>query len=266
MATQMKQVFFLSGLPRSGSTLLGSLLAQNPKFTVTPTSPLLDLFCYLSEGLALLHKQYTFDISAVADRVYRGIASTYHEDIRTDYVLDKHRGHPKNVDALRRYFGAEPKIICTNRPVAEVLTSYLSLMARQSGKPNFVDSHLRQKGLAQTTENRARCLWENFVYDPYLSMKIGLEGHKSNIHLVSYGELVGDTHATLDGIYRFLGVDPHRHSLENIENACAEEKDAMWGLEGLHVIRPSVSRESAPPQSVLGQYLTDYYNRFSLCG
>jgi len=30
-----KQVFFISGLPRSGSTLLCNILAQNPEFFVT---------------------------------------------------------------------------------------------------------------------------------------------------------------------------------------------------------------------------------------
>ncbi len=37
------KVHFLGGLPRAGSTLLMNLLGQNPKFTVTPTSGLLEL-------------------------------------------------------------------------------------------------------------------------------------------------------------------------------------------------------------------------------
>jgi sulfotransferase len=34
----MKKIHFINGMPRSGSTLLCNILAQNPKFHVTPTS------------------------------------------------------------------------------------------------------------------------------------------------------------------------------------------------------------------------------------
>ena len=39
----MKQIFFQSSLPRSGSTLLQNILGQNTDFYVTPTSGLLEL-------------------------------------------------------------------------------------------------------------------------------------------------------------------------------------------------------------------------------
>ena len=39
----MKTFYFLAGLPRSGSTVLASILNQNPEVYVTPTSPMLDL-------------------------------------------------------------------------------------------------------------------------------------------------------------------------------------------------------------------------------
>ena len=39
----MKKIFFNSSLPRSGSTLLQNLIAQNPEFYCTPTSGLGDL-------------------------------------------------------------------------------------------------------------------------------------------------------------------------------------------------------------------------------
>ena len=39
----MKTYHFLAGLPRSGSTVLASILNQNPEVYVTPTSPMLDL-------------------------------------------------------------------------------------------------------------------------------------------------------------------------------------------------------------------------------
>jgi len=57
----MKTLFFLSGLPRSGSTLLGSLLNQHPEIYATPTSPLADLLCLLDTNFNHLDLQYTYE-------------------------------------------------------------------------------------------------------------------------------------------------------------------------------------------------------------
>ena len=38
-----EKIFFQSSLPRSGSTLLQNILAQNPDFYATPTSGVLEL-------------------------------------------------------------------------------------------------------------------------------------------------------------------------------------------------------------------------------
>ena len=39
----MKKIYFLSGLPRSGSTVLAALLQQHPEMHTTATSGLLDM-------------------------------------------------------------------------------------------------------------------------------------------------------------------------------------------------------------------------------
>ena len=38
-----KTVHFVSGLPRAGANLLCNILAQNPRFDVTPTSGIIDI-------------------------------------------------------------------------------------------------------------------------------------------------------------------------------------------------------------------------------
>tara|TARA_B100001094_G_C18131979_1_gene772800 strand:- start:403 stop:528 length:126 start_codon:yes stop_codon:yes gene_type:complete len=40
----MKKIFFISGLPRSGNTLLSSLLNQNPDITVSGQSIIPEIF------------------------------------------------------------------------------------------------------------------------------------------------------------------------------------------------------------------------------
>ena len=42
-SVQKKTYFFLAGLPRAGTTLLGAILEQNPDIYVGATSPVLEL-------------------------------------------------------------------------------------------------------------------------------------------------------------------------------------------------------------------------------
>src|SRR4026208_1819083 len=42
MPVERKTIHFIAGMPRAGSTLLGNILAQNPRFHVTPTSSLIE--------------------------------------------------------------------------------------------------------------------------------------------------------------------------------------------------------------------------------
>ena len=46
----MKTYYFMSGLPRSGSTVLASILNQNPAVYVTPTSPMLNVAVKMQEA------------------------------------------------------------------------------------------------------------------------------------------------------------------------------------------------------------------------
>ena len=39
MPGERKTIHFIAGMPRAGSTILGNILAQNPRFHVTPTKP-----------------------------------------------------------------------------------------------------------------------------------------------------------------------------------------------------------------------------------
>src|SRR4029434_9657754 len=49
-----QRIIFNSSMPRSGSTLLQNILAQNPRFYCSPTSPLLELLVNARSHLTTL--------------------------------------------------------------------------------------------------------------------------------------------------------------------------------------------------------------------
>lgn len=259
-----KTVHFLSGLPRSGSTLLGSILGQNPKITVTPTSPLLDLMCYTNESFQKLNSTYTFDYKTVSDNIYKGILENFYNNVNTEIVIDKHRGWPRNIVPIKNYITDEPKIICTYRRISEVITSYIVLIEKDKSKTNFIDEALKESNTPITIENRAKILWYKFISDPYESTVFGLKNCKKNIHFVAYDELTSDPQGCLSKVYGFLGIDNCSHKFDDIKNFCGEDKDYAWGVNGLHDIRSKLEKKSVDPIKVLGSYLTSYYDQFNL--
>jgi sulfotransferase len=261
----LEQVFFLAGLPRSGSTLLGSLIGQRQDFTVTPTSPILDILCATNNVLDAINKQYTFDYQTKSKFVYQAIIKGWYGDIQTRYVLDKHRGYPKNVVPLKMFFTPNPRIICTNRPVADVITSYIALIEKNNDSNNFVDDALRKQNVPINIANRAKMLWENFISDPYNSLTYGIKNFRENLYIIEYDELVKNPKNILSEIYKFLNIEYfENHEFQNIENRCAEEKDAAWGLKNLHLIRKDLVKKSRPAKEVLGSYLEDMYNQYNV--
>lgn len=260
----MKKIYFLSGLPRSGSTLLGSILSQHPELHATPTSPLAELLPYIDEGFSRLDTQYTYDREKVAFNTYNAILSNFYNHIEKPCILDKHRAWPRNINQIKKFFDKNPKIIATNRRISEVIASYILLIEKNKQENNFLDNFLRDSNLRINTNNRVKALWENYISESYSSLVFGLQHFSKNIHLINYEDLMKSPQEELNKIYSFLEIKSYKHDFFNIKNQCAEEKDSAWGLENLHKIRPELKRTSPPPEEIIGEDNVELYDKFNI--
>lgn len=253
-------IHFLSGLPRTGSTLLGSILNQDSRLLVTPTSPLYPLLVNVNECFNVLNIQYTFD-PQVMDRTYKGLIGSFYGNEKR-IIFDKHRGWPKHVEAIKQFINPEPRIICTVRPIVEILTSYIVLADRDPD--NFIDTHLRKEEKSITNENRALLLWTTYLKTSYDSLVSGLKTHAEYILLIQYDELITNPDKAIDNIYDFCGISRCSHHYNSIENTCSESKDEGWGMKNLHTIRPKLQRQSADPLNYLPHAAIDYFSQFDV--
>lgn len=253
----MKHYYFLSGIARSGSTLLGSILNQNPEVHVSPTSPLLDLYCKTEETLQQLNAQYTFDLPTISPAIHQSLHTSYYSSVNKKYIIDKHRGWPRNINTIKQIITPNPKVICTHRPIAENIVSFMKLANKDPD--NFIDKHLKSRGIPINTRNRALCIWENFSADPFYSFKHGLDHNRKHIHIVRYDDLVSSPDQELAKIYEFLEIESYsNHYYTNINNTCAEH-DSNWGMKDLHKINPELKKTSDDPLEVLGEELVEYF-------
>ena len=260
----MQKLYFLGGLPRSGSTLLGSILNQHSEIYVSPTSPLGDVVTDIEKSFNRLDIQFTFDRQQISYNVYSSVLANFYKHIPKSIILDKHRFWGKNLDTVKKFLSNKPKIVATYRPIPEVITSYISLIERSKQEDNFIDNHLRSDNMPITNNNRADYIWRYYVSPSYESMVYGLNKYPELIHLVEYNQLISNSQEELNKIYNFLEVPKETNNFKNIENSCGEQKDEKWGLIGLHDIRPNISKISQNPIDVIGEDDTELYSKFNI--
>ena len=134
------EYFFLSGLPRSGSTMLSAILSQNPTIHAEGNSPLLQ---YLIDMNISVYQKAREQLDAnkkyaIVDRMIRNIPDAYYTNTEKQYVIDKSRTwtYPTNVDLIKRYITATPKIIVLVRPIEEIVASFVNLY-KKNGREDY---------------------------------------------------------------------------------------------------------------------------------
>ena len=85
-------IHMISGLPRSGSTLLAALLRQNPALHAGITSPVGSLFSVVRRELGAVNETSVFVDDAQRKAILRGLFEGYYHAIhRTRTVIDTNR-------------------------------------------------------------------------------------------------------------------------------------------------------------------------------
>lgn len=250
-----KQFHFLSGIGRSGSTVLAAILSQNPDIHATATSPLLDMLVFSEKAWReQVTQSRTRGVPGQLDNIYKGIINGTWAHVPKPVIIDKHRAWPRNSRGIREMFGQEsPKIICTVRDTASCVASFVRLIEQSPGTVSAVDAILKSKGLPLTTAYRCDCIWEDFLQNVYESLWIGWNECRGNLLLVEYDDLTAKPDETLARIYDFLGMPAYaRHNFQRIENV-EVENDIFWGFDGLHDVRSVMSKTARPPEEVIGE-------------
>ena len=253
----MAEFRFLAGLPRSGSTVLATLLSQHPQLHTSPTSILRDLL-HSVQRYHLGESPYFPRDSDQCSNIQRGLLRGFYEHIDKPYVLEKDRGWSANCRLIQNLTGERPKVVATVRRVSEVLASF-SLLADRVGASNKMDDELHQANRPVTQLGRTRVLWEKYVYTSWRDFKVGYENNRDCFHLVDYDHLVNNPLNAVRRVYDFLGLPPATTTIVKLTNP-SPENDAIYGVPGLHDVRSKLERTSPPPEVVLGEEVCKFWD------
>lgn len=233
-----RRFHFISGLPRSGSTLLGAVLAQNPGFHAGMSSPLGGMFEVLLKEMSVQNEFSVLFGDGVRRRVLRGLFDNYYADREAAVVFDTNRIWCAHMPALRELF-PEARVIGCVRDLPWVVDSIERVIRQNSLSPSSIFDHMahgtvytRANGLTSST---------GLVGYAYDALKQAYYGEQADrLILVQYETLARDPEHALRAIYDFIGEPYFGHDFERVE---FDDRgfDARIGTPGLHHVRSRVS-------------------------
>lgn len=233
------QYYFLSGCPRSGTTLLSSILQQNPKFHTDIASPLNGL---MQQILNFYDDGFNKSLTPKKiKRIIENVVDAYYEDVKKPIIFDNNRCYTGKLEILRDLYPYTKVLVCV-RSIPDILNSFENIYRKNMYKGNSnIYGHA-----SSTIYNRCESL---IVNDGVLGLalshlKQGLHDPNNDMMmLIEYEDLVNDTENVLHDIYEFLEFEPFEHDLSNIKGIKnADKVDDELNLQGLHDIRPTISR------------------------
>lgn len=252
---------FISGLPRAGSTLLGALLAQNPRFQAGMSGPLAGMFRVMVDELSAGNEFSAFFSDDQRRRVLRGLFENYYAESPAEVIFDTNRAWCAHMPALAELF-PESRVIACVRDLDQVINSFERLMADNSLSPSSIFDYKSGSTVYSRAEGLASA--NGMVGAAFNSLKQAYYGAQSDrLLLVQYQTLSTHPARVLAAIYDFIGEEDFVHDFEHV---AFDDRgfDARSGTPGMHRVRASVA-ESVPtmllPPDLLKRYVNDAFWR-----
>lgn len=246
---------FISGLPRSGSTLLAGILRQNLEYHAAMSSPVAALVNSCLEQIGAGGEFYTFFDDDKRRRLSKGIFESYYEDKSSArLIFDTNRIWTARLHQLAELFG-EFKVICCVRNPAWIMDSF----ERIYRKNPFDYSRMFNPNSRMTVYSRCESLMSasGTVGSAWTALKEAYYGEYSDrLLLIDYDLLTQYPKRTMALLYEFIQETEFSHDFDNVDYD-ESEFDSTLGVKGLHAVKKKVqfkSRRTVLPPDLFSKY------------
>ena len=253
---------FISGLPRSGSTLLAALLRQNPRFHAGMTSPVGGLYMALEGALSRRNEAAVFIAPEQRRDVLRGVFDSYYRAIGSEkIVFDTNRAWCAKLPALSQLF-PRARLICCVRAIPWIMDSVERLVRRNAFELSGMFGY-EAGGTVFTRVNRLAA-GDGMVGYALDALKEAFYGEQAGqLILVEYQALTRAPAETLRLLYEMLDEPAFAHDFDNVEYE-ADAFDLALGTPGLHQVRRKVEwieRDTVLPPDLFSRFQNDAFWR-----
>jgi tetratricopeptide (TPR) repeat protein len=216
---------FLIGFPRSGTTLLDTLLMGHSTVEVLEERPLITA---VERELGSIERLSALDATELAHlrSVYFQEAKIW-TDLREGSVLvDKNPLHLNKIPIIHRLFPHARIILALRHPCDAVLSCYTTNFRLNNAMANFTD-----------LDSAAEVYDQSFGFWEQCRALMPL-----NAHEIRYEDVVADKEATLRPLFDFLGLDWRDEALDHRQTAI--DRGVISTASYAQVMEPIYSRSS----------------------
>ena len=225
----------VTGLPRSGSTLLCNILNQNPDFYASSTSPL----PYLLSGLVHAWSN-SIEVKGLLDsqkdetetRIHacaQGLLYNWYECKTAKTIFDKSRMWSSNLLMLQKTIPAAKMIVC----VRNLVDTFASVEKQHTKNPLFDEA---ENVTDKAIYNRADKMFgpEGLIGIPIIGIEDLIRRDNNGVIFIQYEAFTRQPKLAMETIYTQLGEKPFDHDFNNVINT-AEDPDGLYLHKFPHV-------------------------------
>ncbi|MDD2180730.1 sulfotransferase [Acidovorax sp. D2M1] len=230
---------FISGLPRSGSTLLAAILRQNPRFQAGMSSPVGSFVNSILSQVSAGSEFATLVDNAQRKDLLTGLFDSYYrKDSDKSVIFDTNRMWCAKLPTLLDLF-PDAKVVACARNVAWVMDS----IERQYRSNPYENTKLFGNNMGRSTvyqrlEGLAQ--HDQLVGFAWAALREAFYGeHAKSILVIDYDLLTQAPEKVIGLLYDFIGEPRFAHDFEQLAYD-APDFDLQLGLPGLHRVRPKV--------------------------
>ena len=251
----MKSYYFISGLPRSGSTLLSGILKQNPDFYADIASPVQGLTGNSIDVITSGENNLNITEDQRKNLMY-GVFDGYYKHIEKPVIFDSSRDWTKKTPFLKALF-PYTKILCPVRDIVSILNSFETLLS----KNYFHTKQINEKIFSENIFIRTQELFEREIINYCSFLLEGCAMNPEMIMLINYENLCKTPEKTMREVYEFLERPYYSHDFENVEYS-NENFDKSCNLKDLHTVKRKV--EYNPPRCILPPEIIKKYTEMNM--
>ena len=266
----IKKIYFISGLPRSGNTLLSSILSQNPNIGSTGQSCIPDIFYSINQVEKNSARFLSWNDNNSLNNIYKNIFSNYYSNWKQDYIIERSDWIiPNNYEILKNHCPNEIKIVILVRDVLEIIRSFVKLgrshprlfLNQDAGVMFNIDfKDVNDEQRIQTLMHE-----DGYVWTILKSIERIIRHKFPNVLFVEYDDLVSNTEKTIEQIYKFYNIPLFQHTYTNLKQLSVNSvkyDDYVYGGP-LHEIHTEGIKKNHNPV-VLPEHVVKKYSNLEI--
>ena len=185
---------FLLGFPRTGTTLLDTILMGHPDITVLEETPMAEIMVANFNGLGTPEDCYNLTKNDLIElrKLYKTeLEKQLGQSNKGKLIVDKHPLNTRYIPLLHHAFPSAKFIVALRHPCDCVLSCFMQNFEFNKGTGNFIS-------LEKSTE----------LYDATMGLWVALESKlKLSAKTVRYEDLIEDVDGICRSLISFLGLD-----------------------------------------------------------